>query len=200
MPRVKPAHKEQRRAQIIAAARACFARSGFHRTTLQDVFAESKLSAGCVYNYFHSKEELVLAIAAERHEDERRALAQASSAEDPIDGLRSIAQRFAHEYLEENGLEKRQIAIQTWSEAAQNPAILASVIAGFDASKTQIASLIRRGQALGKLSSVIEAEAGARVMIAMFHGFILQKLWEPGFDLAEAFVVFERFLHSLTAR
>jgi AcrR family transcriptional regulator len=199
MPRVKPEHKEERCAQIVAAARTCFARAGFHRTTLQDVFAEAKLSAGCVYNYFRSKEDLVLAIAEERHHDEQQVIAHASSGQDPIEGLRSIAQHFADTYLKEEGRERRHIAIQTWAEAVQNRAILRAVIAGFEEPKTQIAKLIRRGQTLGKLSRTVDAEATARTMIAMFHGFILQKLWEPGFDPAVGFAVFERFLDSLSA-
>jgi AcrR family transcriptional regulator len=200
MPRVKPEHKEERRAQIVAAARTCFARAGFHRTTLQDVFAEANLSAGCVYSYFQSKEDLVLAIAEERHHDERHAIQNASNSRDPIEGLRSIAQRFADNYLKEHGRERRHIAIQTWAEAVQNRAILRAVVAGFEVPKMQIAKLIRRGQALGKLSRMVDAEATARMMIAMFHGFILQKLWEPGFDPVAAFVVFERFLDSLSAQ
>ena len=74
------------------------------------------------------------------------------------------------------------------------------MVAGFEEPKTQIAKLIRRGQALGKLSRAVDAEAIARTMIAMFHGFILQKLWEPGFDPTTRFVVFERFLDSLSAQ
>jgi AcrR family transcriptional regulator len=200
MPRVKPEYKEERRAQIVAAARTCFARAGFHRTTLQDVFAEVNLSAGCVYNYFRSKEDLVLAIAEERHHDEQQAIAHASSGEDPIEGLRSIAQRFADNYLKEHGLERRHIAIQTWAEAVQNRAILRAVVAGFEEPKTQVAKLIRRGQALGQLSRAVEAEATARAMIAMFHGFILQKLWEPDLDPAAGLLVFERFLDSLSVQ
>jgi AcrR family transcriptional regulator len=200
MPRVKPEYKEERRAQIVAAARTCFARAGFHRTTLQDVFAEANLSAGCVYNYFQSKEDLVLAIADERHHDERHAIADASSVQDPIEGLRSIARRFADDYLKEHGRERRRIAIQTWAEAMQNRAILRAVVAGFEEPKTQIAQLVRRGQALGMLSATVDADAAARTIIAMFHGFILQKLWEPGFDPAAGFVMFQRFLDSLSAQ
>jgi AcrR family transcriptional regulator len=200
MPRVRPEHKQERRAQIIAAARTCFARAGFHRTTLQDVFAEAKLSAGCVYSYFQSKEELVLAIAEERHQDERQALTEASSSEDAIEGLRSIAQRFAEDYLERDGRERRLIAIQTWAESMFNHDIRKSVIAGLEAPKRQITTLIRRGQALNTLSRGLDPEATACAMIAMFHGFILQKLWEPGFDTAAAFAVFQRFLDSLSEK
>lgn len=198
MPRVNAEHKEERRAQIIAAARTCFARAGFHRTTLQDVFAEANLSAGCVYSYFKSKEELVFAIAEQRHQDERAAIVEGSSVQDPIEGLRSIAQRFAHDYLGEDGLERRLIAIQTWSESVLNPALLASVLEGVEAPMRQIAQLIRRGQALGKLSTKIDPEATARTMIAMLHGFILQKLWEPNLDPAAGLAIFERFLDSLS--
>jgi AcrR family transcriptional regulator len=200
MPRVRLEHKQERRAQIIAAARTCFARAGFHRTTLQDIFAEAKLSAGCVYSYFQSKEELVLAIAEERHQDERQALTEASSSEDAIEGLRSIAQRFAEDYLERDGRERRLIAIQTWAESMFNHDIRKSVIAGLEAPKRQITTLIRRGQALNTLSRGLDPEATACAMIAMFHGFILQKLWEPGFDTAAAFAVFQRFLDSLSEK
>jgi AcrR family transcriptional regulator len=119
-------------------------------------------SAGCVYSYFKSKEDLVLAIAEERHHEEQQAISHASSGQDPIEGLRSIAQRFADSYLKEQGRERRHIAIQTWAEATQNRAILRAVIVGFEEPKMQIAKLIRRGQALGKLCCTADAEATAR--------------------------------------
>lgn len=198
MPRVRPEHKAERRAQIIAAARACFARAGFHRTTLQDVFAEAGLSAGCVYNYFQSKEELVLAIADDRHQDERRALAGGSKTQDPVEGLHKIAKHFAETYLSADGDERRRIAIQTWSEAMLDKAVLASVLEGVDAPRTQLAALIRRGQALKTISASLDANAVARTMIALLHGFLLQKLWDSKLDFGASFAVFERFLSSLS--
>src|ERR1700733_9060323 len=132
MPRLRPERKEERRAQIVAAARTCFARSGFHHTTLQDIFAEAGLSAGCVYNYFRSKDELMLAIAEERHDDERRLIAEALEMDDPVAALRQVAQRFADLYLTNQGVDKRSIALQTWSEAQINPVILSSIREGLD--------------------------------------------------------------------
>src|SRR3569833_792948 len=63
MPRVSDDHLERRRQQILDAARRCFLRKGFHLTSMQDVFAESGLSAGAVYRYFKSKNEIITAIA-----------------------------------------------------------------------------------------------------------------------------------------
>jgi AcrR family transcriptional regulator len=197
VPRIRPERKAERRAQIVAAARTCFARSGFHNTTLQDVFAEADLSAGCVYNYFRSKDELMLAISEERHEDERRLIAQGFEADDPVAGLRQIAQTFADQYLRDDGLDKRRIALQTWSEAQINPFILSSVRAGMDNPRAQLAQLIRRGQAAKRLTSALDADAIAHTMIALFHGSVLQKLWKPEIDNQAHFAVFEHFLRSL---
>jgi AcrR family transcriptional regulator len=197
MPRLRPERKAERRAQIVAAARTCFARSGFHHTTLQEVFAEAGLSAGCVYNYFRSKDELMLTIAEERHDDERRLIAEASAMDDPVAALRQIAQTFADKYLKEDGLERRRIALQTWSEAQINPFILSSVRAGMDGPRAQLAQLIRRGQTAKRLTSALDPDAIAHTLIALFHGSVLQILWKPDIDADAQFAVFEHFLLSL---
>jgi AcrR family transcriptional regulator len=197
VPRTSPEQKAERRAQIVAAARTCFARSGFHNTTLQDVFAEAGLSAGCVYNYFQSKDELMLAIAEERHDQERQLIGEVSETDDPVAALRQIARTFADKYLEEDGLDRRRIALQTWSETQINPFVLSSVRAGLDGPRVQLVQLIRRGQAAKRLTSALDADAIAHTVIAIFHGSLLQKLWKPDIDNEAQFAVFEHFIHSL---
>src|SRR5260370_36600230 len=63
MPKVSGEYRQERRAQILAAARRCFIRQGFQETSMADLLAEAGLSSGAVYNYFSSKEEVILAIA-----------------------------------------------------------------------------------------------------------------------------------------
>jgi TetR/AcrR family transcriptional regulator, transcriptional repressor of aconitase len=63
MPRVSQEHLDARRRQIIDAARRCFVRNGFHATSMQDVLAEARLSAGAVYRYFPGKDDIIAAIA-----------------------------------------------------------------------------------------------------------------------------------------
>ena len=70
MPKVNDAYLDARRAQILNAAIICFARQGFHRATMHDIVEQSKLSPGAIYNYFGSKEEIIEAIANERHKEE----------------------------------------------------------------------------------------------------------------------------------
>jgi len=200
MPRVKSEHKASRRAQILAAATACFARTGFHQTTLQDVFTQAGLSAGCVYNYFNSKDQLMLAVAQERHEDELRMIAEEVETKDPLNDLRRIAKRFADGYLTRERADKRRIALQTWSEALVNPTILASVREGLEQPRAQLAQLIRRAQEARRITSKLDADAVALTLIALLYGSILQKLWNPETDSGAQFEVLEHFLQALESK
>ena len=65
MPKVTDAHLEARRQQILDAASACFARQGFHQTTMQDICRKAELSPGAVYRYFASKEDIIAASCQE---------------------------------------------------------------------------------------------------------------------------------------
>lgn len=62
----KPNRRErkaaERRMQIISAAARLFAEKGFHRTTTRDIAEEADISEGTLYNYFDSKDDLLLDI------------------------------------------------------------------------------------------------------------------------------------------
>ncbi len=200
MPRVKSERKAARRAQIIAAARTCFARTGFDKTTLQDVFAQAGLSAGCIYNYFNSKDQLMLAVAQERHEDELRMIGGGLETKDPINDLRQLAKKFTDEYLTPQSADKRRIALQTWAEALVNPSILTSVQEGLEQPRAHLAQLIRRAQAAKRITSKLDADAIALTLIAMLHGSMLQKLWRPDTASGAEFAVLEHFLQALESK
>src|ERR1044072_6668446 len=52
-----------RRFEILEAAQTCFARSGFHQTSMQEICTEAGMSPGNLYRYFRSKEEIIAGIA-----------------------------------------------------------------------------------------------------------------------------------------
>lgn len=59
MPKLSEDDMAARRHEIIAAAGRCFARKGIQATTMREIFAEAGMSAGAVYNYFRTKDELI---------------------------------------------------------------------------------------------------------------------------------------------
>lgn len=66
MPKLNAEQTAERRQRFIDAASVCFARDGFHKTTMADICAEAGLSVGAIYLYFDSKEAIIEAVVDER--------------------------------------------------------------------------------------------------------------------------------------
>src|SRR5947199_7682663 len=94
MPKVSEEHLDRRRRQVVDAAVACFAREGFHRATMHDICREAGLSPGAVYRYFSGKQEIIEAIAAERHARELGFMRDASDIGEGGDALRALGRAF----------------------------------------------------------------------------------------------------------
>lgn len=57
--------KDQKKNDILAAAKKLFRRYGVKKTTMRDIAAESGLAVGTLYLYFENRDEVVLACADE---------------------------------------------------------------------------------------------------------------------------------------
>ncbi|MFI9389030.1 TetR/AcrR family transcriptional regulator [Kutzneria sp. NPDC052558] len=120
MPRVSQEHLHARRQQILDAAATCFARNGFHPTTMPDIFAEAGLSAGAVYRYFPGKHALIEALADTALHRVVGALRKAVDAQPPPRAAEIID--LIHRELAETD-NTAPLIIQIWAEAASNPDI-----------------------------------------------------------------------------
>ena len=123
MPRVTPQYLEDRRAHVLDAAARCFAREGSHRATLRHIVREAKLSPGAIYRYFASKEDMVAAIAARRHADERGVLKEASAADLPK-ALDQLLGAFVGRLSKPSEREWRRVTVQLWAEALRNDRVM----------------------------------------------------------------------------
>jgi AcrR family transcriptional regulator len=197
MPKVSEAHLEARRGQILAAAAQCFAREGFHRTTMQHIVRQARLSPGAIYRYFSSKDEIIKAIAAERHAREASLIASARSREDVGDALRTLARDVFLSLCEPTVRDERRIGIQMWAEALRTPAILSIVRRGVDQPRAMLADIIRRAQARGQLPAHLDPDAVARLAIALFQGFVLQQAWDPKVRVEPFLATVEATLRAL---
>jgi TetR/AcrR family transcriptional regulator, transcriptional repressor of aconitase len=171
MPRVSQQYKDQQRAEILDAARRCFVRNGFHRTSMQDVFTEAGRSAGAVYRYFPSKDDMILAVASQNLTDVTEALRSALRSGDAEPGqamatlLDEVASRHADDQL-------ATVALMVWSEALRNPALADRLREASAAMTRDLADLVRERQAAGELPGA-RAEALARVFLSILPGYLL---------------------------
>lgn len=200
MPKIKPEALAARREEILQAAETCFARQGFHQTTVQDVIKQSGLSAGCIYSHFASKEDLIQAIGESRHQRDSALLAADGRDPDPLESLRAIARAFLGDLQKEQALRSRRVALQLWAEALRDEVIREQVTDGIRRPIALIAELLRRGQRLGVIDDDVNPRAIARTMVSMFQGIVLQRLWGEPFSTAEAMSAFGAFLSGIAAK
>ncbi|GLY72421.1 TetR/AcrR family transcriptional regulator [Actinoallomurus iriomotensis] len=184
MPRVSDEHLERRRQQILDAARHCFIRKGFHLTSMQDVFAESGLSAGAVYRYFKSKNEIIHAIATERQGSAVQLL-ETIVKEDPLPPFEEIIERFltlVQSMLDDDGALR--VAPQVWAEALHDPTyreIVSVLFAGVRSSWTSLAVRMRDA---GRLPEDADPEAMGATLMCLMPGFVMQRLLVGDVDAA----------------
>jgi AcrR family transcriptional regulator len=184
MPRITPERREAKRAQIVAAARRCFARGGFHQTSMPDIAAAAGVSAGAPYRYFASKEEIILAIAADAFRlifEPMERVAEAADTPSFGDLVAASLQALSAETVTDAAgqvvpvEELLQCVVQTWSELLRDDGVHARAFQGFEGVRRSIADALRRGQAAGA-EHTVEPESGARAVIALLHGFLLQRV------------------------
>ncbi|WP_024803385.1 TetR/AcrR family transcriptional regulator [Nocardia sp. BMG51109] len=176
MPRVSEEHLERRRQQILDAAEVCFAHKGFHATSMQDVFAESGLSAGAVYRYFKSKDELVMALAT----DAMHLLGGVLDEAIHRDPLPTPAELVATLTTEIARLSERtgrvRLAPQAWALGVTNDNVKPFVSTAIGTIRARWAEYAERMRAAGWLPPDADTEAVAKALIGILPGFMLQHL------------------------
>jgi AcrR family transcriptional regulator len=200
MPRIKLQTSENRRNEILEAAETCFSKQGFHQTTIQHVVRESRLSAGCIYSYFASKEDLVRAIGERRHALDLSLLQQAAESDSPLLQIRLIAQRFVENLATRNGLQARRIGLQLWAEALRDPEVKKQVVAGIRAPVGVISSLLQEAKKQQLIQADVDPEMTARSLVALFQGYVLQRIWGEPIDSTSALTFLDATLHGLKSR
>jgi AcrR family transcriptional regulator len=181
MPKVLPEYLELRKEQILAAAAACFARRGFHQTTMQDICTEAELSPGAVYRYFQSKEEIIQAMCQRGHHDDAELIAAAMTRGGTLDIFDELLRIFFA------GVEDRELcalSIELLSEARRNAFICDSLREGQREIESALGEIVRCAQERGEIDPGLDGQSVARVMLAVYQGLVLQKLLDPDMDVA----------------
>ncbi|MBB2940337.1 AcrR family transcriptional regulator [Actinoplanes lutulentus] len=181
MPRVTEEYLAGRRAEILAASARRFAADGFHATSMAGIISESGLSAGAVYRYFRSKEELISAVAEIALSKAKEVFdgllvdgASPSPAEAVSAMVRGVVARAADDTITKTDLTR--LAVQVWGEALSNPEVHQRVGDVYRSLRGHCAEVARRWQAAGHLPPDVLPEQVGTAMLGLVQGFVLQRL------------------------
>jgi AcrR family transcriptional regulator len=197
MPKISELRRESRREQVLEAALALFSENGFHQTGMADIVRRSGMSHGAVYVYFPSKDDIIEALADDRHQREALLNSVAQEADNPIEGLVALIRTYAGWLVDPAGEPRRRVGINGWAEALRSQRVHAVVIEGIRVPHAIIAGLVERAQRMELLPRDLSADAIARSLIALFQGFVLQAAWGEKIDIDACVAVVERMLKGL---
>ncbi|MGC1208970.1 MAG: TetR/AcrR family transcriptional regulator [Ornithinimicrobium sp.] len=178
MPKVTPEHRAARRQHILEAAMRRVAIDGYHKMTMADVIAESDLSAGAVYGYFRSKDELITAVALQVSGLARSVVEDILTLDpmpDPPEVLRRLTQTFV-DAVETSPVDLSRVIVTTWGEAVRSPEVRDIVRDEFRGVRARFVDVLDAVQAAGHLDPEVDTTAAAQALFGMMPGFMLQRL------------------------
>lgn len=195
MPKLKPETQEARRAAILDAAERCFARAGFHRSTMQEICKEAGVSSGALYVYFRSKEELIAGIVERDRAKLAAELADLSQAPDLLAALARLGQHYAVE----QPLHKRVLNIEIGCEATRNP-VVGEIFRSVDAyCRQNFEQVFARAAGEGKIAPMVDIPTLAVVVSLLGDGLFWRRAVDPTFDAESVLPVLVGLVRTLVS-
>jgi len=188
MPKLKPEELETRRREIIEAARACFLRAGFHRTTTDEICREANITPGGLYHYFGSKEELIAAVierSAQNAVDRMKDLIAESM--DAESAFRQVSSFFSEAMGDPDMDNSTRLEMEIWVEGMKNERLMEKSQRAWAMRQKWLEALVRRGIDDGIYDAeVVEPRALASLLMAIYLGMRFGRLMGEDFDLQGA--------------
>ena len=173
----RPTVKAEREEQILEAAMLCFARKGYHVTTMDDIAAELPFSKGLLYYYFKTKRDLFLAILDSWMEE-----SLADWDEEMIsDETATVQLQQCLDYgvgLLTRSTDLARVEFEFYAELGRDPTISKTLQSLFAAFRAAIKAILDRGIASGEFRAV-NTDTLAAVVFGIFEGLSLQAVVEP---------------------
>ena len=156
-----------RRKEIMAAARGCFLRKGFHAASTAEISERASISVAGLYQYFPTKADLVLALVEEDLEMDLEWVGVLAKAESLQIGLT----RLALEYANDVGCgDAVRLRLEITAEASRDPKI-ATVFTDVETRLvTAVSHLLADRQAKGEIDLALDPEVTARTVLAFLDG------------------------------
>ena len=183
MPKVSKEHSEARRRQIIDAAYQCFARKGFHQTTMREIYEEAKLSPGAVYHYFDSKDEIIQASFDFDYQRSLDLFRAAAASDNPRKALEGLLDFLLHGLKGAAALGANRVNVQGWGEALVNPQTGGTIRRVIEKYLDALLPVIGKAQAAGQIDKTLDPSAVGQLLLSIYYGLELQLAFNPELDV-----------------
>ena len=196
MRRANAQLQSDRRTEILDAAERCFARSGFHGASMQEICGEAGMSPGNLYRYFRSKEDLIARISERNRADAAASFAQVGEAPKFFDGLAELGRH----HLVDRSETEVALCAEIMTESRRNPAI-AQLYQDIERDiKARMAEMLRLAVERGEVRADLDVDAAASVLMVLGDGMSWRRAVAPDFDAERVLPMILKMVHCLLTK
>lgn len=189
------ARAEAQRERILVAAQKCFIAHGFHAASMATICDTAQMSAGLIYRYFHSKNEIILAIIERQLQENRANIASLQSSSDLVAKMTDLLTRWRSGALD---VVNPVLFLEMTAQADRDPQI-AEALANADRVLSADMSdwLTQDARKQGRELSDQEVQQRRLALQCCIEGLFVRAVREPELDprtLAESLQSFFQYL------
>lgn len=170
--------KAHTRERLLAAARSCFAESGFHGASVEEVANRAGFSTGALYSNFDGKEDLFLVLMEREIEEHAKEIARAVNQRSSVAGR---AEGGARQWMTmiEREPELLLLFMEFWGYGVRDAEVRPKVAERFAQVRRLLTKLIEDGAREFELELALPAEQLAIAVDALADGIARQRLADP---------------------
>ena len=165
-----------RRSQILDAALVCFAKRGFHQTSMHDISAEAGISVGLIYRYFASKEAVISAMADRHKQEIADVLTRAQQAPSLLESLEIL---FTAHCCEDAPQLVSAFVVDLYAEASRNPQMADLVLDVLRTAMDGVTDLIARSPEAKSLPNGLTPNELSELIFAVARGMLMRDVLQP---------------------
>ena len=182
------------RRRILDAAVACFARAGFHGTSMQEICQEARMSPGALYRYFTSKDAIIEAIAAEERARNARYLSAVETDQNHLQALFDGGFVFLKDMA---GSRDAALCAEVCAEAQRNPRIRDIFEVNHRQVRETLTKSIAAAQAAGEIDRSLNADVVVTVLMAIGDGLIVRPSFDPEMSVDRIEPALRELIHRM---
>jgi TetR/AcrR family transcriptional repressor of uid operon len=174
--RTEPIPAPDRRQQILNASLVCFAKRGFHQTSMHDISAEAGISVGLIYRYFENKEAVISAMADRHKREIQGVLERARQAPSLLESLEIL---FTAHCCENSPKVQSAFVVDLYAEASRNPQVADLVRDVLQTAMDGVTDLIARSPEAEGTTHGLTPEELAELIFAVARGMLMRDVLQP---------------------
>jgi TetR/AcrR family transcriptional regulator, repressor for uid operon len=180
MRRLDPVRHEEKRQEILAAAKACFTRDGFHGVSVAKICTEAGISPGHLYHYFPSKEAILDAIGDASLEEGARQFRELVESGNALSAIGTVIDEAKHRNLRADFILFLELAAET----RRNPRLAKRLREMSQKTRAILAEFLAKGQAAGLIDPALDPKIAATILFGILDGARMMTVRDPKLDMA----------------